>query len=481
VTGAGSSGQAIIAHVELGSFNAAVWSFTNWGTNDVVNIVGRSATGDSITGSTQADVISGLGGGDSINGGESGDTYQFISSLDAAGSINDSGTNGVDRLSLFADASFAGMTITGIEGVLFNGANTATFDASQFGAGLISAAFDVTGVAGTIQTIAVGNASNFSALTWNFSNWELFNQAELDVISIDGTSGADTLTGSIGRDLISGGIGADTLRGGAGADSLDGGEGSDIYDYGASEVVSGESINDTGTAGKDTVRFLADVSFSSVATLTGIEAFVFTGDQDFQINSFPIFGQNFEITGSNGTAQSFTVHNANDFDVSGWTLKNWENGDTIVLNGSGVSGIMVGSSRNDVINGLSGEDALIGGRGKDTLTGGADKDIFDFNSVKDSVKGASRDVITDFSGFNALAPDLDLIDLSTIDAKTTLKHNQAFKFIGAHKFHHRAGELHVLDKGSFFLVEGDRNGDGKADFQIEVHSTAALASGDFVL
>lgn len=285
-------------------------------------------------------------------------------------------------------------------------------------------------------------------------------------LSIIGTNGGDTLTGSNAHDVISGG---------------NGDEGSDIYDYGASEVISGETITDTGTSGKDTIRLLGDVSFLPVTTLTGIEAFMFTGDQDFQINSFPIFGVDFELTGSNGTAQSFTVSNANDFSVAGWILKNWENSDTIILIGGGFGGIMIGSSKRDVINAFGGEDTLTGGLGKDTLSGGTEADIFDFNKTSETAKGANRDIITDFSGVNALAPDLDLIDLSTIDAKTTIKHDQAFKFIGAHKFHHKAGELHALNKGSFFLVEGDRNGDGKADFQIEVNHDAALAKADFIL
>jgi hypothetical protein len=33
----------------------------------------------------------------------------------------------------------------------------------------------------------------------------------------------------------------------------------------------------------------------------------------------------------------------------------------------------------------------------------------------------------------------------------------------------------------FITVEGDTNGDGKADFQIEVHGAGKLLAGDFVL
>jgi hypothetical protein len=95
--------------------------------------------------------------------------------------------------------------------------------------------------------------------------------------------------------------------------------------------------------------------------------------------------------------------------------------------------------------------------------------------LTDSGKGALRDVILDFSSV-----EFDEIDLSGIDAKKGGADN-AFHFIGHKAFHHKAGELHYLNKGAFLLVEGDVNGDGKADFQIEVHGVATLAPGDFFL
>jgi Ca2+-binding RTX toxin-like protein len=137
-----------------------------------------------------------------------------------------------------------------------------------------------------------------------------------------------------------------------------------------------------------------------------------------------------------------------------------------------------GGRGGDTISSLGGNDLLAGGRGKDTMSGGTGTDNFDFNLKSESRKGAAHDVITDFSGVDA--GELDRIDLSGIDAKSG-PGNQHFHFIGSAKFHHRPGELHVLDKGAFFMVEGDIDGNGRADFQIEVHSVAALAKADFIL
>jgi Ca2+-binding RTX toxin-like protein len=136
---------------------------------------------------------------------------------------------------------------------------------------------------------------------------------------------------------------------------------------------------------------------------------------------------------------------------------------------------MLGGSGDDFMDGGTGADDLYGDFGKDLMTGGDDADRFIFTALGDSRKGAARDVILDFSSI-----DGDEIVLSAIDAKKGGADN-AFHFIGAKAFHHKAGELHFVNKGAFLLVEGDVNGDGKADFQIEVHGVATLTAGDFSL
>ena len=113
--------------------------------------------------------------------------------------------------------------------------------------------------------------------------------------------------------------------------------------------------------------------------------------------------------------------------------------------------------------------------------------IFDYNAKVDSLKGANRDVIADFIDINMAAPGSDLIDLKTIDAKSHKLGNQAFHFIGTQKFHDKKGELRyklVDNTGTAddkTIVEGDTNGDGKADFQIELTGLHTLAAGDFIL
>lgn len=149
------------------------------------------------------------------------------------------------------------------------------------------------------------------------------------------------------------------------------------------------------------------------------------------------------------------------------------------IGGNGGDNI-TGNSAANTLDGGAGNDVLTGGGGADTLIGGTGADTFVFDLASDS-KGANYDIIQDFSGTGG---DGDVIDLSAIDAKTG-PGNQVFTFIGTEKFHHKAGELHYLVKDGFVLVQGDTNGDGKADFQIEVqnsnHDLASLAVSDFML
>lgn len=127
--------------------------------------------------------------------------------------------------------------------------------------------------------------------------------------------------------------------------------------------------------------------------------------------------------------------------------------------------------RAETIKGGTGEDSGRGGNDK-LYGGGGGADTFHFSSLKHSRVGAKRDKITDFSH-----RDGDIIDLRRIDAGTDhTPGNQAFKFIGAQKFHKVDGELRYKNH----ILQGDVNGDGKADFEIHVN-VGNLHVDDFLL
>jgi Ca2+-binding RTX toxin-like protein len=148
----------------------------------------------------------------------------------------------------------------------------------------------------------------------------------------------------------------------------------------------------------------------------------------------------------------------------------------------GTANVLSGSAARDLVVGSAGSDTLKGGLGRDTLIGGTGADSFNFKLTTESPKGVNHDTIADFSGHGR---EGDHINVRGIDANSHAAHNQNFHFIGAQSFHRKAGELHFVKHGTFVSVEGDVNGDGRADFQIDVHNLAAnlnsLTLGDFVL
>jgi Ca2+-binding RTX toxin-like protein len=144
------------------------------------------------------------------------------------------------------------------------------------------------------------------------------------------------------------------------------------------------------------------------------------------------------------------------------------------LSGQGGADVLKGSAGNDVLNGGSGIDKLIGGLGRDTMTGGVGHDFFVFAAIGETRIGSGRDVI------NAFQHGTDDIDLRGIDARTGIAGNQAFGYVGVQAFHHVKGELRYTDQGATCLVQGDVNGDGKADFAISVQAPT-LSASDFLL
>jgi Ca2+-binding RTX toxin-like protein len=152
--------------------------------------------------------------------------------------------------------------------------------------------------------------------------------------------------------------------------------------------------------------------------------------------------------------------------------------DTLVsienLIGSPYADRLSGSAGVNEIYGGSGDDTITGGTGADHLYGGAGADTFIYAALSDSSAGAGVDKILDFSHAEG-----DRIDLSAIDANTTLSGDQAFTLTGT--FTHAAGQLIELAKTGGWLVEGDVNGDAKPDFAIFVGAASAPGAGDFIL
>jgi serralysin len=138
----------------------------------------------------------------------------------------------------------------------------------------------------------------------------------------------------------------------------------------------------------------------------------------------------------------------------------------------------IGSARDDVIIGSSGANKLTGGGGLDALTGGGGADHFVYVKTSDaSVFSDFAENITDFSRTQG-----DKFDLTQIDARTGVNGNQAFRFIGSAEFSNVKGQLRFEQNApNQMLVQGDVNGDGRADFQFLVDGLSSMIRDDFVL
>jgi Ca2+-binding RTX toxin-like protein len=119
---------------------------------------------------------------------------------------------------------------------------------------------------------------------------------------------------------------------------------------------------------------------------------------------------------------------------------------------------------------------LVGGAGKDVMYGDAGLDRFVFNSTSEAPAAGYgfTDYIPDFSQAEG-----DKIELTLMDANTTVAGVQDFNFIGnGVAFSGTAGEVRF--NTTYGFVEGDVNGDAVADFQIELDVLSVDASA-FIL
>ncbi|MFO1173528.1 MAG: FG-GAP-like repeat-containing protein [Hyphomicrobiaceae bacterium] len=253
------------------------------------------------------------------------------------------------------------------------------------------------------------------------ASYVVFGGKPGEAVTRTGTDIAQTIHGSDFGDTLSGQGGNDTLVGHDGDDTLIGGAGADTLTGGEGgdtyDTDGHDQIVEQGTSGVDTLR--SSTISLSLASFATIEKLTLTG--------------------------------------------------TLGLRGTG-------NAKANTLVGNAGSNVLTGGGGRDVLTGGLAHDVFDFNKLTESGKtAATRDVITDFKH------GVDDIDLHTLDASTKKGGNQNFTFIGTEAFHKQAGELHYLKSGANTIVEGDVNGDGKADFQIGLTGLKTLTAGDFLL
>ncbi len=297
--------------------------------------------------------------------------------------------------------------------------------------------------------------------------------------SLLGGDGGDSLLGGDDNDVIFGDGGDDTLSGGAGIDGMEGGAGNDLFlaEGGRDNFQLGFNM------GNDTVRAasLADIEpigmsmsyenifglaafdrldLSAITNLTyiGTGAFTSVAGQMRQEASFGVTYLLIDGDGDGVGERGFAFHGPSitlvqhaprvfgveepilrNGTAAAETLTGGGLGDT--LNGVGANDTLLGLGGADRLDGGVGNDSLVGGDGADTLfgnvgadrlTGGEGNDVFAYTTMAAS---SALDVISDFQRHSGMPmTPWDQIDLSGIDADSTLAGHQNFVWRGSQAF-----------------------------------------------
>jgi serralysin len=148
------------------------------------------------------------------------------------------------------------------------------------------------------------------------------------------------------------------------------------------------------------------------------------------------------------------------------------------ISGNGMANRLLGGDGQDSLFGGAGADSLTGGMGLDGLTGNAGADTFIYTTASHAaVFGDFAEEILDFSRAEG-----DRIDLRSIDADSGVPGNQSFVFRGTAAFTGDQRQLRFLANGpDQVVIQGDRTGDGVADFQILLDGITTLRATDFLL
>jgi Ca2+-binding RTX toxin-like protein len=309
-------------------------------------------------------------------------------------------------------------------------------------------------------------------------------------------SGADTITTGDGDDIIKTGNGASTISAGQGANHIIGGRNSDTITAldGGNYIDAGDGANNITTGGGDDT-LLSGKGADTIVAGGGVDRITLRGGAD-TVNAgagidrliIDYSAMTTNVTGgvASGNFGSGYVGHFGDVAVSTIDFEGSEqftittgDGNDNLTTGDGADVLRSGEG-NDVLKGSGGDDELSGGRGNDRLfsglgadhlAGGKHADVFIFRASEEAGIGKQHDVIEDF------VSGVDRINLSAIDANANRNGDQSFDFIGNNDFSSKAGELHLKNG----VVSGDVDGDGRADFAIDVADLNRMTQADFQL
>jgi Ca2+-binding RTX toxin-like protein len=289
-----------------------------------------------------------------------------------------------------------------LSGGLGNDTLTSGGGDDQLRGGVGNDTYVITG-AGNVQIVE--SASQGTDTVRTEIDFNLSSVANIENIALAGN--AIMAIGNSGNNVISGNAQNNLLDGGAGNDTLDGGAGSDSVDYSArtgavvltlaaasaATVAVGGRAEDTVrnienvTTGSGADRVIGDSAANTIATGNGNDLVrgglgndTLDGGAGIDTVDFSDKSSGVSIALTDTGSVSVVIGSESDL------ISNFEN----ITGGSGNDRFAGNSASNTLLGGL-GDDVLIGYGGADILTGGAGRDTFRFEAQNDGV-----DRVTDF-------------------------------------------------------------------------------------
>src|SRR6267142_938570 len=251
---------------------------------------------DFLDGGVGDDTLDGGAGLDIISGGVGNDTIVIHASEVPFGEIIDGG-DGIDRLVVGDNNMHPHATISNMEELFLNSGVQNVFLTSEQ-----LADFD------TI-THQDGSGAAFSITAQNAGPYSLAGKTITGILSLNGSSGDDTLIGSSGDDILSGKGGADVIQAG---------DGNDTILIGTGEAAPGESID--GGAGFDRLLVSDPNADLSAVTITGIEEIVLgSGVSAIALSSAQLADVE-HITQADGAAFTINAASAGVYSLAGMTI-----------------------------------------------------------------------------------------------------------------------------------------------------------------
>jgi Ca2+-binding RTX toxin-like protein len=259
----------------LGDDNSGVNALTGTAGQDVYH---GGASADNLATGAEDDIVSGDAGDDTVSTAGGDDLITFSGTGEGFDAVT--GGAGVDDIVALVDGTTIGLrSISTVETISANGH---------------------TGV--TILGSAGNDVLNFTAVTL------------VNIVSIDGGGGNDSITGSAGPDVIIGRAGTDTLNGGVGADILEGGANNDTLNGGAND---------------DVFRYFAGFGAD---TITGFDANATGGQDKIDLRGLGITAATFaaNVTATAGTNTVITIAGQGTIRLTGVTGVNIDATDFIL-------------------------------------------------------------------------------------------------------------------------------------------------------